>query len=555
MMSIIQDQEIECGESATLQVNVMGGYGTYTVTWSNGDIGNPYIVSPQVETTYFYTATDTCGTTPSTGSVTVSFVDYPPLVVDAGPDLEFSCLETVLVNPNVEGGSGEYTYQWEVNGEPVSTDEVLSLNTDDAGDVTLIVTDECLETASDQLSFTFPPVPVFVELGDDIDVTCLDVSEIFAQTSGGIGNYTYSWDVGGEVLGSQNPIDVQVAEQTVVTVTVLDECENVGTDQMTINLPPLAIDVLVDNSINANCITPFTANAGGSGGAGSYSYEWELNGQVLSSTNSLTYQTDNPINIEITVTDECGNSGTETVVVSMPAVPVNVSTSGNQTICQGESVDISATANGGLGDLTYEWTGLGEGEEINVSPQSTTSYQVVVEDECGNENSSSLTINVLEPQGEFTVVEDFDICFGVESGIIVSGGVPPYEFDYSIDSLISANAGQFTGLYLGDYTIVINDQCFGAGEVNVHVEQCSIIIPNIFTPNQDGKNETFFIDGLFGFPNSKLTVFNRWGNEVYSSEDYSGSWDGGDVPSGVYFYILNRSDGEDFEGYVHILKD
>lgn len=73
-------------------------------------------------------------------------------------------------------------------------------------------------------------------------------------------------------------------------------------------------------------------------------------------------------------------------------------------------------------------------------------------------------------------------------------------------------------------------------------------IPNIFTPNGDGINDYFEIGyGEEGKPindlnvyflSNKLTIFNRWGRIVYESNDYKNDWDGGKLPDGTYFYVL-----------------
>ncbi|MDQ3048313.1 MAG: gliding motility-associated C-terminal domain-containing protein [Bacteroidota bacterium] len=73
-------------------------------------------------------------------------------------------------------------------------------------------------------------------------------------------------------------------------------------------------------------------------------------------------------------------------------------------------------------------------------------------------------------------------------------------------------------------------------------------IPNIFTPNGDNLNDTFFINDLP--PNSKLEIFNRWGNLLYESQDYKNNWTYS--TDGVYYYLLELTDGQLFKGFVQI---
>ena len=81
---------------------------------------------------------------------------------------------------------------------------------------------------------------------------------------------------------------------------------------------------------------------------------------------------------------------------------------------------------------------------------------------------------------------------------------------------------------------------------------------NGFSPNEDGKNDVFYIEGLDFFPNTALTVYNRWGNSVYSSKDYKNDWNGtfngNSAPDGTYFYIIRLENGESFTGYLQIQR-
>lgn len=79
-------------------------------------------------------------------------------------------------------------------------------------------------------------------------------------------------------------------------------------------------------------------------------------------------------------------------------------------------------------------------------------------------------------------------------------------------------------------------------EITITVNDCSIEIPNVFTPNNDGKNDYFVIDGLEKYPNSELIIYDRNRKKVYQSLDYRNNWNGDRNPDGVYFYLLRIAD-------------
>ena len=101
----------------------------------------------------------------------------------------------------------------------------------------------------------------------------------------------------------------------------------------------------------------------------------------------------------------------------------------------------------------------------------------------------------------------------------------------------------------GAMLTVTNDYgCDTTYRANVKVLPVKLRIPNIFTPNGDGINDYFEIGyGEEGKPindlneyflSHKLVIFNRWGRIVYESQDYRNDWDGGKLPDGTYFYVL-----------------
>ncbi len=92
----------------------------------------------------------------------------------------------------------------------------------------------------------------------------------------------------------------------------------------------------------------------------------------------------------------------------------------------------------------------------------------------------------------------------------------------------------------------------------------AVFIPESFSPNGDGVNETFAIPGIEGYPDNSMIIFNRWGGKMFEGVGYDNNavvWDGtspeatvsGPAPSGTYFYILDLGNGEEaLTGYIYL---
>lgn len=83
---------------------------------------------------------------------------------------------------------------------------------------------------------------------------------------------------------------------------------------------------------------------------------------------------------------------------------------------------------------------------------------------------------------------------------------------------------------------------------------------NSFTPNGDGKNDRWEIKNIDVFPDNELTILNRWGGEVFKAKPYqnSNAWDGSDLNSGTYYYLLKVNvNGEPkvYKGFITLLKN
>jgi gliding motility-associated-like protein/uncharacterized repeat protein (TIGR01451 family) len=82
-------------------------------------------------------------------------------------------------------------------------------------------------------------------------------------------------------------------------------------------------------------------------------------------------------------------------------------------------------------------------------------------------------------------------------------------------------------------------------------------IPNVFTPNGDGKNDSFVIPDLPPDLENEIIIVNRWGNSVYQKTNYHNEWTGEGLNEGTYFYVLkvkNNGSWDVYKGYVTLLR-
>ncbi|WP_303310125.1 gliding motility-associated C-terminal domain-containing protein [Hymenobacter sp. BT730] len=84
------------------------------------------------------------------------------------------------------------------------------------------------------------------------------------------------------------------------------------------------------------------------------------------------------------------------------------------------------------------------------------------------------------------------------------------------------------------------------------VEVGETFVPNIFTPNNDKRNDTF-VQHFTCLPVS-LKIFSRWGNEVYSTADYHNDWSGDKLSDGLYYFLLRDTEGKQYKGWLEVRR-
>ncbi|UKN03262.1 gliding motility-associated C-terminal domain-containing protein [Paracrocinitomix mangrovi] len=318
---------------------------------------------------------------------------------------------------------------------------------------------------------------------------------------------------------------------------------------------------------------------GSGGGAAAYNvYDAATGGNLLgSSPLDVTPGTTTTYYLISEGANGCANiGGAQALTINVNALP-SLAVSADENICAGESVTLTATGSG-----TLLWSTTATTNSIDVSPTATTTYTVDLTDGNGCTTSGSITVNV---QSSSTVDAQDDVASTAVGALVnidvtandngdpntvviiqnASNGVGSVQNDGTIDYL------PFGG-YVGEDSIVYAicdvfcSSICDTAVVRISIsDEVELTVPGGFSPNGDGTNEIFIIEGLEAYPNNELTIFNRWGDIIYTAAPYNNNWSGqaegkrtisGDeVVTGTYFYILKLDDTmEPLHGSIEIKK-
>ncbi len=171
---------------------------------------------------------------------------------------------------------------------------------------------------------------------------------------------------------------------------------------------------------------------------------------------------------------------------------------------------------------------------------------------------------------EFSVVLNFtsETCMGSNDGtaaVQIYGGIAPYTVVWSGSNPSNNNSYRIDSLIPGTYTVTVGD-ANGQNKSMVFTilsseNNCQIKIYHGITPNGDGHNDTWVIDNIEEYPDNSVSIYNRWGSEVWNANSYNNTtvvWSGDNskgqpLPDGTYFYIIQVS-GKSYKGWVQLTR-
>jgi len=144
-------------------------------------------------------------------------------------------------------------------------------------------------------------------------------------------------------------------------------------------------------------------------------------------------------------------------------------------------------------------------------------------------------------------------CSDAEDGRLTlhaTGGTAPYH--YSIDGVGRGDDSIFQQLKPGTYSFIVTDdnncEVTGAAAIDPQDRLCAVFMPNAFSPNGDGMNDIFRAKVHDAVSEFRLSVYGRWGQLIFETDNPQGGWDGSQkgqgLPAGSYLWVCTYTDSQ-----------
>ncbi|MBA3663732.1 MAG: gliding motility-associated C-terminal domain-containing protein [Bacteroidetes bacterium] len=342
------------------------------------------------------------------------------------------------------------------------------------------------------------------------------------------------------------------------------------------------------NTVCLNQPTNFTDQSVNTSGLGSITnWQWSFgNGATATATNAAsqvnTYSTAGNYTAQLVINSSFGCYDTIKRPVTVYVLPVAGMTISRS--CSGSAQQISFTdqssipAPGVIPPTGYYWDfggfGFSVAKDTAIIFPSQGLYNIthVVTSSNGCVSTITQSVNITpKPQAKFLYINNTIQTLETNVSFIDSSKAA-VSWAWNFGNNTTSNIQNPTSVYTanGSYTVslTITDQ-FGCADtytalvrISNIVSEVAQLIPNIISPNNDGKNDFWRLDFINVFyPKAEIEIYNRWGEQLFKSTGYSNAWDGSykgsPLPVGAYYYTINLNDSPDskpYKGTVTLLK-
>ncbi|MDN3580844.1 gliding motility-associated C-terminal domain-containing protein [Mucilaginibacter flavus] len=436
-----------------------------------------------------------------------------------------------------------YQYRWYKDGVLNGNTTATQDNITETGKYKIEVSAcESSWVASKEVQINFISIPTPVLTTDKTSYCDGDLAVLSASVpidGSNIINWTgyqYSWfKDGSPIIGSVPSIKVGQPGKYKVVVSGCSgsvSSAELQVDFAKLDKPLITADkaayCIGDNAqLNTNIsFDPFTTNI-----------IWFKDGAILTDAQNKTNVTTNqPGTYVVNLFDntkQCQISSASYNLTFTPPPTLSIQQFVNSSLCSGETVDLKASYTSG----TIKWS-TGETTD-KISVKSSGTYQATVTTPAGCTVVTTSTVQFL-PNPTLNV-PDATLCQYTKESITLTApaGFVKYEWNGQ------AGSTTFTTDKLGQVSLTVTDNngCRATQTITISSHCDDIHVPNAFSPNGDGHNDTWVIAGLEGDLSTTVKVYNRLGSQIFISQGYSTPWNGSykgqKLPAGVYYYVIS----------------
>ncbi|MBI2271082.1 MAG: PKD domain-containing protein [Bacteroidetes bacterium] len=469
---------------------------------------------------------------------------------------------------SVSGGTTPYQYAWST--VPVQTG--ITATNLSQGSYTAYVTDT--NNCKDSLQITITqPTPVITTAGMG-DTICLGQSAtISASTSGGTGNYTYSWSP--SITGNGSTQTVSPTVSTTYTVTAYDQ------NNCFYQSDTIAINVfsLTPGSITMSATTPICPGQSSqvsvmvTGNTGSLTYSW--NNGLGNGTGPYTVTPSQPTTYVVTITNSCGTVIKDSIKVNFNPPPTVLFSPDTLEGCTPVTIyfsDQSLTGNNSDPITSWFWS-FGDGSTSTLQNPSHTynnagTYSVVLQvttlQGCTNSNSANPVLIIAHPipnalfsvnSTNLLIPVDLLKCNNQSTGATI------YYWSFGDGATSNQTDPEHKYNTSGNYVIqLIATSAFGCADtmyLDVTVTP-TITFPSAFTPDPNSNSNGYYdpnsLDNNIFFPYTadvvefELLIFDRWGELIFETHDIKQGW------NGYFKEKICQQDVYVYKGYVKFIN-
>lgn len=528
--NVVSTTNILCAgdESGAISLSVSGGVNStsYKFEWTRNGVAFPRTsqnLSGIPAGTYAVKISDANGCSTVLSGIQLTEPAVALVINYQKTDISCYGANDGALDLDVSGGLPPYTITWTFGSGQ------SSFNNLGPGDYTLTVADQSGCTRSQAI--TIEDAPLFKTEPEVKQISCFGKKDgsIKLNLKGGVGATTIRWDNGAEL---ENLFNLSAGFYG-VTIKDATDCEirsefNVVEPALLL-IEPTVIDAL-------DCDNPQTGSIrlGISGGTPPYTIEWTNGSKEEALLNIPAGQ------YAVTIKDASGCSINRAFEVKRPPSLSIVGFQSTQVECSPRSIkeEIRITISGGVAPYSINWSGgTISSDGKTMTTDSPGLYEVVVVDGKGCVKRESFEVKNPEviPEAEiesaaFEQYNSFLVNFEIQFWNRSFGEIIGYFWDFGDGSESFEENPKHTYTAEGEYevTLIVTDiyGCTAEVKKKFSVFDYYLVVPNVFTPNEDGINDYFF-PKFVNIESLQFWILNKWGETIYYSDDLNAQgWNG-----------------------------